>query len=62
MKIKVDPEKCNGCGLCEDFCLRSVYKLNEKTKKVERIRKENCVHCFLCVEKCPKKAISIVVD
>lgn len=62
MEWIVDPEKCNGCGQCEDFCIKRVYKVNKKTKKAEPIRKEYCVHCFLCVDKCPKKAISITVD
>ena len=61
MKIKVDPEKCNGCGECEDFCLKYVYKVNEETKKAEPKRREHCIHCFICVDRCPKKAIYMEV-
>ena len=62
MKITIVPEKCNGCGQCEDICLKTVFKINEKSKKAEPIRKDWCVHCFLCVDRCPKNAISIEVS
>ncbi|MHA1382975.1 MAG: 4Fe-4S dicluster domain-containing protein [Candidatus Helarchaeota archaeon] len=62
MKWIIDTEKCNGCGQCEDFCPESVYKVNEKTKKAEPIRKDHCIHCFICVDSCPKNAIFIEVE
>ena len=62
MKFIIDPEKCNGCGECEEFCLKGVYEVNKKTKKAESVRRDQCVHCFLCVDNCPKNAISILVE
>ena len=62
MKWIIDEKKCNGCKECEVFCPESVYKVNDKTKKAESIRRESCVHCFICVDSCPKKAISIEVE
>jgi ferredoxin len=53
--IKIDEEKCTGCGTCVDDCPVDVFELqNEKSAAV---RVEDCTECCTCVEGCPESAI-----
>jgi len=56
--IKVDPEKCIGCGLCSNICPH-VFKLDPKTGKSEVIS-QDLKDCDLnrAVDSCPTGAIS----
>jgi len=56
-KVVVDPEGCNGCGICVDVCPRGVYKLDIKKAVVSNV--EKCENCTACFKQCPEKAISI---
>lgn len=54
--IKVNREKCIGCGLCrEDCAIRNIDITDSKA----RILSQNCVMCGHCVAICPKGAISM---
>ena len=56
--IKVNQEKCIGCGLCADTC-PSVFKMNEETGKSEVISQEiNDCDINQVIENCPVDAIS----
>ncbi|MHA1605249.1 MAG: ATP-binding protein [Candidatus Freyarchaeota archaeon] len=53
--IKIDHDKCTGCGTCVDDCPVDVFELvNEKS---EAVRVEDCTECCTCVEGCPEEAI-----
>lgn len=57
----VDPEKCIGCGLCEDAChfkAVSDQTISGETKAV--INSEQCFGCGLCRNACPQEALSMV--
>ena len=51
-KVRIDEEKCNGCGLCARNCKASC--INSKGHKIDYSR---CVACYNCIEKCNKKAL-----
>ena len=47
--VKVDTEKCNGCGACVRSCGMDVKHVGD----------HECIHCAHCMDCCPKKAISL---
>lgn len=53
LKISIDTEKCNSCGLCARNCKASC--IDFKNHKVDYSR---CVVCGDCIGKCHKNAIS----
>ena len=55
-EIKIDPQKCKGCGLCKRNC--PVHAISGEPKQVHKIDQELCIKCGTCVDKCPFKAIS----
>ncbi len=54
--MKIDQEKCIGCGLCVPWCPGGAIKV--ENKKADIIWDE-CIECGVClrVAVCPKKAI-----
>ena len=57
-KMKVDPEKCTGCGLCIENCLFRSWEMGED--KVPRYKDGwACFSCYNCMVACPVDAISI---
>lgn len=69
----VDPDKCTGCGMCEDACPRSIIHLlprdktivvtcrNKAIGKIARLQcKTACVGCKRCERNCPSDAIHVV--
>lgn len=69
MKIRFDKEKCVGCYACYTACIAEHHSHEEedahsrraiRTVTEEAFQKnicEGCVHCGLCMEACPSKAI-----
>ena len=55
MAVKVDKEKCTGCGICVEACSVDAIKI-EKDKAVIS---DECVECGVCVNECPNEAISL---
>jgi 2-oxoglutarate ferredoxin oxidoreductase subunit delta len=49
---------CKGCGICVQFCPKSVLEL-DKEDKAAAVRPEDCICCRLCEFRCPDLAIEI---
>ena len=47
------PEKCAGCGICEDVCPTNAIKVNGQAV----VQSELCTGCSLCVGECPNNAV-----
>ena len=55
-KLRVDKDKCIGCGKCEKLCPMNNIKIVDK--KV--VQNNQCTMCYRCINYCPKKAITLL--
>ncbi len=53
--VKVDRQKCVGCGIC----IKSCPVGNLKFENGQVVPSGNCVFCYRCVNLCPKRAITL---
>ena len=51
--LKLDVDKCIGCGLCTQVCPHEVFAIN--SKKAEIINKDACMECGACAYSCPAR-------
>lgn len=52
----VNPDLCNGCGVCERVCVYDAIKVEEGLARTNR---DACFGCGLCVTMCPTRAIKL---
>ena len=56
----VDPDKCNGCGICERVCPYDAIHLKEVSGVIKaQNRPASCKGCGLCAASCPSKAVDM---
>lgn len=68
----VDPEKCTGCGCCEEICPKKVIWIRQETTQpvvmcanhqrgilTKSACTAGCIGCFRCVRTCPEKSIKV---
>ena len=53
----VDPERCDGCGLCSDRCNFGAMKMVNSRAVADE---EKCFGCGLCASQCPVNAIILI--
>ncbi|MBE9511079.1 MAG: nitroreductase family protein [Bacteroidetes bacterium] len=63
MKVRINQELCNACGICGHVCPRHIPEtINQENKKITMISSERialCMECGHCVAVCPKHAIKV---
>ena len=55
--IKIDEEKCNGCGLCIPHCDEKALEISNG--KARLIDEGMCDGMGLCLDECPEGALSL---
>ncbi len=55
--LKLDQDKCSGCGLCVEVCPQAVYTLNGKVSLITD--RDACLECGACAQNCAPGAITV---
>jgi electron transfer flavoprotein alpha subunit len=57
--LKVDIEKCTGCGECEESCTFEAIFVEDEVAVVDQ---DACTLCGICVDACPEGALELHVE
>ena len=55
MAVKVDNEKCTGCGQCVDVCPVQAIEIVDNKAVIS----ESCIDCGACLNVCGVEALSM---
>jgi Pyruvate/2-oxoacid:ferredoxin oxidoreductase delta subunit/flavodoxin len=55
-KLKIDAQKCVGCGKCVTQCPMKNIHIEQNTAKASN----QCTMCYCCVNICPRQAITLL--
>ncbi len=58
VEVKVDHDKCDGCGSCVDVCPVDVFELKEEKSYV--VNNDECLACRACEVQCPNGSIEVI--
>ncbi len=55
--LRLDPERCNGCGMCVKVCPHAVFAM--ANKKALIVARDACMECGACAMNCSEEAITV---
>jgi NAD-dependent dihydropyrimidine dehydrogenase PreA subunit len=55
--LKLDKEKCSGCGMCIMVCPHAVLSMNDQRVRIEKT--DACMECGACAMNCPTEALTV---
>jgi ferredoxin len=55
--LKLNQEKCTGCGMCITVCPHEVFTIKEW--KAQIINRDSCMECGACAKNCLFSAIQV---
>jgi ferredoxin len=55
--LRLDRERCIGCGMCPQVCPHQVFVLKERKSNV--VAPDACMECGACALNCPVEALSV---
>jgi len=53
MAVKVEQDKCTGCGECVSSCPMDAITIKDGKAVID----DSCAECGACVDVCPNKAL-----
>ena len=59
---RIDPELCNGCGICVNICPTDVFRMDKESKKAVITYPDDCMLCEFCAADCPTNAITLTME
>ena len=57
VSLKLDTEKCTGCGLCVLVCPHAIFEISNKKARITEL--DNCMECGACAINCQFDAINV---
>jgi len=57
VSLAFNPDKCTGCGRCEEVCPHRVFELSAGKARIAD--RNLCIECGACALNCPVKAITV---
>jgi len=55
--LKLNKDKCIGCGMCVQVCPHQVLMIKEG--KADILDKDGCMECGACAQNCPAAAVAV---
>jgi NAD-dependent dihydropyrimidine dehydrogenase PreA subunit len=55
--LKLDVEKCTGCGLCVTVCPHGVFMIEGRKARI--VDRDACMECGACAKNCAFQAIAV---
>ncbi|MGE5279839.1 MAG: 4Fe-4S binding protein [Deltaproteobacteria bacterium] len=64
-KVRINKERCKGCGLCVAVCARKNLKTGEALNAygafaVVAVCEDDCTGCGMCYVMCPEACVEII--
>ena len=60
--VRIDPDRCNGCGMCVKSCPADVLRMHPQTQRAIIQYPQECVVCCWCFVECPEDAVLIMPE
>lgn len=61
--VKINEDRCKGCGLCVKVCPKQVLGFAEGTNDAgyspAKLTKDGCIGCMSCAVMCPDSCITV---
>jgi len=66
-RIRIDRDRCKGCGMCVQNCPQMVLELSREINLkgyffAQPVRRSQCLGCRICAIVCPDVAIEVAVN
>lgn len=58
VSLKLNQDKCNGCGMCVKVCPHGVFKI--EPMKAQIVKQDYCMECGACALNCSQNAITVL--